>query len=168
MKAARAAERSALESIRWAIGSRTDVEPTFRMRPQRRSRIPGSTARTSAIGASTSDRCAASHSSRENASGSGPAGGPPVLHTSTSTGPPRASSTDETRPGTASRSALSQTSPVAPIASAAEAIRSFEREVIATRAPSAASAAAMARPMPAEAPVTRATRPFSPRSTGPP
>ena len=70
-------------------------------------------------------RCAASHSSRENASSSRPGGAPPVLHASTSTGPSRTSSAVDTRPGTASRSALSQTSPVAPIAFAAEAIRSF-------------------------------------------
>ncbi len=39
-----------------------------------------------------------------------------------------------------------------------------ERELIATRAPSATSSAAIARPMPFDAPVTSATRPAIPRS----
>ena len=44
---------------------------------------------------------------------------------------------------------------------------SREREAIATVAPSSARMAAMARPIPFEAPVTSATRPVSPRSMDP-
>jgi len=54
---------------------------------------------------------------------------------------------------------------VAPIAPAAASIRSRERELIATWAPSCTSARAMPRPMPLEAPVTSAALPSMPRST---
>ena len=90
-------------------------------------------------------------------------GGPPVLHTRMSTGP-SAPSTSATTPSIASRSALSRTKPVAPISAAAASIFSRERELIATRAPSRASSAAIARPMPCDAPVTSATLPPIPRS----
>ena len=91
LNAASTPARSVFESMIAGIGSRTDVDATFRIRPQPRSRIPGITAPISASGASTSERCAASHCSRENARASGPAGGPPVLQTRTSMGPPSAS-----------------------------------------------------------------------------
>ena len=57
---------------------------------------------------------------------------------------------------------MSHTSPVAPISSAVASMRAVERDVIATRAPSATSSAAIARPSPCEAPLTSATRPSNP------
>ena len=54
-EADQAAIRCALESARPGIGSRTEVEPTLTIRPQPRSRIPGSTASIRTRGASTSD-----------------------------------------------------------------------------------------------------------------
>ena len=56
LNAASVAERWLLESIRLGSGSRTVQEPTLTMRPKPRSRIPGSTSRISASGASTSVR----------------------------------------------------------------------------------------------------------------
>ena len=55
-------------------------------------------------------------------------------------------------------------SPRGSIAAAASSIRSRERLAIATRQPSRASAAAIARPIPRLAPITSAVRPSSPRS----
>ena len=100
------AERSALDSISTPIGSRTEVEAIPTIRPQRRSRIPGTTARASAIGAITSVRCACSHCASENASGSGPVGGPPVLVTRMSISP-TCSRTRATSVAAPSRSPLS-------------------------------------------------------------
>ena len=73
--------RWALESWIASIGSSTATEPMAITRPQPRSRMPGRTRWRNAIGERTSARWAASHCSRVNASGSGPAGGPPVLAT---------------------------------------------------------------------------------------
>ncbi len=53
----------------------------------------------------------------------------------------------------------------APSSRAAASMRSRERELTATCAPSATSAAAMPRPIPREAPVTSAVLPSSPSST---
>src|SRR4051812_3880187 len=157
-------DRCALDSTISAIGSRTLDDDTATIRPQPRSRIAGSACWMSVTGPSSSIRCAASHWSRVNESGSGPAGGPPLLVMRISTGPPRRSLTPANRSGTASRSAASCTNGSAPISAAAASMRSREREDIATRAPSAASSAAIARPIPCDAPVTSATLPVRPRS----
>jgi hypothetical protein len=66
--------------------------------------------------------------------------------------------------GTLSRSATSWTNASPPTSAAAAAILSCERDAIATFAPSATSSAAIARPIPCDAPVTSATRPSNPRS----
>ena len=65
-----------------------------------------------------------------------------------------------------SRSALSAAKPVTSpwISAAAASIRSAERLAIATLAPSRASEAAIARPIPLLAPITSAVRPSIPRS----
>ncbi len=72
-----------------------------------------------------------------------------------------------TTSGMVSRSPVSWVIASAPRGAAARSMRAVVREVIATRAPSAARAVAMARPMPADAPQTRATRPASPVSMAP-
>src|SRR3954447_21487953 len=113
--------------------------------------MPGSARSISAIGASTSERWAVSHCSRVKESGS-PGGGPPVLQTRTSIGP-------------SSRSTSSTSGPAPSTSVVSQAKRSVLRELLATRAPSASSSAAIAAPIPFEAPVTSATRPVSPRST---
>ena len=51
-----AAIRWELESASPGIGSRVEVEPTLTIRPQPRSRMPGTTAEASTSGASTSER----------------------------------------------------------------------------------------------------------------
>ncbi len=130
------------------IGSRTDVEAIPTTRPQPRSRIPGTTRPSSVIGDSTSERCAPRHCSAENPSGSSPEGGPPVLVIRMSIGPISAV-TDSISAGAASRSLESQPYPAAaPISAATAAVRAESRAVIATRAPSAISSCATARPMP--------------------
>ncbi len=48
--------RWVLERLSPGIGSRVELEPTLTIRPQPRSRIPGSTATVSTRSASTSDR----------------------------------------------------------------------------------------------------------------
>ena len=92
-----------------------------------------------------------------------------MLATRISTGP-SAASTSPGRAARRSRSEASATNGVAasPISAAASSSFSRERLAIATRAPSRASAAAIARPIPRLAPITSATRPSSPRSTLPP
>src|SRR5829696_5592488 len=163
LNAASVAARCELESISTGIGSRTEVDETLRMRPKPRSRMPGTVAWISAIGASTRSRYASSHCSRPKARASGFGGGPPVLVTSTSTGP-RRSSTLRTSQGAPSRPRESCTNGSAPISAAVSSIRSRDREATATVAPSRASASAMPRPMPFDAPVTSATDPSSARS----
>ena len=59
---------------------------------------------------------------------------------------------------------MSCTNAVAPISDAVASIRSGECEAMATRAPSVISSAAMARPIPFDAPMTSATLPSRPRS----
>ena len=56
LKVASSALRWALDSIRPGIGSRAALEDMFRMRPNPRSRIPGTACSISAIGASISSR----------------------------------------------------------------------------------------------------------------
>ena len=89
------------------IGSRAADDDTLTIRPKPRSRIPGTTSSIISIGATTSSRCAASHCSRVNSSGS-PPGGPPVFATRMSMGP-RSRSTASSSAGAASRSSVSWT-----------------------------------------------------------
>jgi hypothetical protein len=69
-----------------------------------------------------------------------------------------------TSPAAASASAVSWTYGRASIRRAAAPIRSWDLELIATRAPSCASAVATPRPSLFDAPVTSATLPSMPRS----
>jgi hypothetical protein len=162
LNAASSPGRWALDMSRFGIGSRAAEEETLTIRPNPRSRMPGTTRSIISIGATTSSRCAASHCSRVNSSGSPPAG-PPVFVTRISIGP-SSRSTASSNSGAESSSSVSWTYGRAPISSAAGSIRSRVRELIATRAPSRASSAAIALPMPCDAPVTSATRPSIPSS----
>ena len=141
LKAPSSPGRCAFDIRSAGIGSRAADEETLTMRPKPRSRMPGTTSSIISIGATTSSRCAASHCSRVNSSGS-PPGGPPVFVTRTSIGP-RSRPTASTRSGAESRSSVSWTYARAPISSAAASIFFCVREVIATRAPSCASSFAI-------------------------
>jgi len=96
------------------------------------------------------------HSSRDCARGSALAGGPPVFVTRMSIGP-RARVTASTSAGTRSSSALSCSKAVRADLRGHSSSPSRDRDAIATCAPSVASSLATARPMPFEAPSTRAT-----------
>ncbi len=56
LKVASSALRWAVDSSSAGIGSRAALDETFRMRPNPRSRMPGTACSISAIGASTSSR----------------------------------------------------------------------------------------------------------------
>src|SRR5579885_1907579 len=124
------------------------------IRPQPRASIPGSARRTKRTCTSTFIAKASSQSASVVPSTSRPPAGPVTLFTSTSTPPSvaRSAATASTR------------APRPRIASAAAASAAPPRAQIVTAAPSAASASAIARPMPLLAPVTSARLPASPRS----
>ena len=136
------------------------------MRPKPRSRMPASARSISAIGPSISSRWASCHCSRVNSSGS-PPGGPPVLVTSTASGPRSASTlVQQGRGGVeighvvhvgAGRAHLGGRAPRCSPASASSRPPARPRRT---------SARATARPIPWDAPVTSATLPSSPRSIG--
>ena len=92
-----------------------------------------------------------------------PAGGPPTLTSSPSTRPYASRATLSNRPGVSS-SALSHAAPTAPSSAAADETVDADRPVNTTRAPSATSADAVAKPSPLLPPVTTYTRSRSPRS----
>src|SRR5688500_17288554 len=121
--------------------------------------------RTVLIRLSSWARCHLSSSSASKP----PGGGPPALFTSTSTPPRRCSVSCSSRlRSAASDTSAAQYSTCPPVASAISdavlASCSSPRLEIITRAPSAASWAAVARPRPLLAAVTSATRPVSSRS----
>src|SRR5262249_35147296 len=93
----------------------------------------------------------------------GPAGGPPPLLTRTSI-PPNAPTVFSTSRARSFGTVRSPRTASAPMRSASRSSRSRRRANIATFAPSAASASAIASPMPEEAPQTIAVLPRSPRS----
>ena len=143
----------------------TAVEETLTTRPHPRSRMPGTTRSISASGDEHEIAVGGLPLLAREAQRVGPTGGPPVLVTRISTGPQRGLDlVHEGRRPVQVGAVVGRTPRAAPTSAAVASTRSREREVIATRAPSAASAAAMPRPMPFEAPVTSATRPEIPRS----
>ncbi len=116
----RSEERSAFEVARLAIGVTIPEEALVTIRPQPRSRMPGSASSVSAIGPSTiaSNWRASSSGSRSAAV---PGGGPPLLLTRISTAPTAAAARSKAapRPGRSARSSSTATAlpPAAPIAS---------------------------------------------------
>src|SRR5579883_2941331 len=138
------------------------------IRPQPRASIPGSARRTKRTCTSTFIAKASSQSASVVPSTSRPPAGPVTLFTSTSAPPKAASCARHTAstPASVARSAAtaSTRAPRPRIASAAAASAAPPRAQIVTAAPSAASASAIARPMPLLAPVTSARLPASPRS----
>jgi len=168
----RTASLMLFDNSRLSMGCFTEVEETFTMRPHRRARIPGSTARAMR----TADMRVSSTALAQPASSMlllFPGGGPPTLLTSTSTGPrfdvtccANASAADG-----CDRSAAIARTPDFPCGSSclrAASSRSAPRAQMATRAPSCTNTCAAARPMPLLAPVTRTERFASPRSMSPP
>src|SRR5690606_11200833 len=137
------------------------------MRPQPAARIPGTSDCTRAWLASRW-RLKASTNADSLASSAGPPGGPPVLLTRMCTGAASAS------PATAARSASRWvTSPTSTRwrcaalrgrASATACSAWARRATTVTSAPGSASSCAAARPMPSDAPQTRACRPERSRS----
>ena len=149
------------------MGASAPDDVDVRIRPHRRSRMPGRTRSVSMI----TDRIICSKLVRQVAA-SCPAtvvgGGPPVLLTRMSTGP-SVCSTSATTASSRSSSPRSHTSgnaftPAAFTRAAVAANASADRPAAATFAPSAARRAAIALPSPPLAPSTRAVRPEMPRS----
>src|SRR5438445_399691 len=164
--------RTAFESRRPGIGCFTDDDWIVMMRPHLRFRIDGSVARIRRTTDRSESSKACTHCSSLSPSKS-PRGGPPALATRMSI-PPRASVTPRTSSATSAGRVTSQgianTSALvrARISSAAALRSPSDRAQIPTRAPSAASPSAHARPMPLLAAVTSATLPLSPRSIASP
>jgi hypothetical protein len=133
------------------------------MRPERRSRMPGSTARPSSTGLRTKKSSSATWSDHATSATGACGWGPVAFSTSTSTGPSR-SRTAATSAATAASSVTSAangsaTPPSRRIASATSRAPPFScRPLTATASPSRASLRAIAAPNPRELPVTRATR----------
>ena len=154
--------RIAFDTPRFGIGWTTPDDTTTMIRPWRRSRMPGRASRVRR----TALRNMASNWAVQVASDvsvAGPGAGPPQLMIRISAWP-----SGPDRPAIDAALAISQTrvlnTPRAPwAASATAASRSALRAMARTCAPSLASACAVARPRPREAPVTTARRPSSPR-----
>ena len=133
------------------------------MRPQRRARMPGSTARAHRKAPFRFTASVRSNSSSVSSSRSRGIATPALL-TSTSTGPssPSAERTISTTARVSDTSAAMARArrPFARTASAvSSAFRTRSRQFTTTSAPVPASASAIARPMPRDAPVTSAVRP---------
>ena len=162
------APRTVLDTPRFAIGSRTEVDTTLTMRPKPAARMPGATDCTSTWPARRWRRNAVSNSSIA-AVCAGPPLGPAVLLTRMCTGLPLPTSacTFDCRVATSSMSAASQ--PCCwPLprgrAAATSPSTASRRASTVTSAPSSASSCAAARPMPSEAPHTSACLPERSRS----
>jgi len=160
--------RTVFDKSNPSIGCFTEIEVTLTTRPQRRSRIPGTTSRASLTAESAFSSNARRYISRSVSAKVEP-GDPPAFVTSTSTWP----AASVARLTNASASASFVTSAATPttsapvsalIFSAASPMRASSREQMKSRAPSRASSSADANPMPPLAAATRATRPFSPKS----
>src|ERR1700704_4845355 len=158
--------RSELDSINLATGSRAAIDVIRITRPQRRARIPGSAVRMAPTLLIHKSSKAARHAASDRSAKS-PGGGPPVFTTRTSSCPMRFS-VSRTRAAAAPGADRSETIPSTPSWTAVAARRSALRAQIATRAPSATSACAMALPSPREPPITSARRPSNPRFTSTP
>src|SRR3954449_988541 len=159
-------ERAPLERPRTSIGDFTAAEVMLTMRPNFRAMIASTVALISSIGVSMLASIALIQSSRVQLRKS-PGGGPPALLTRMS-GSGQAFSAASRPAGVVMSPATSVT--VTPglalrMSSAALARTSAPRAVIVTCTPSAASAAAQARPNPLLDAHTSARRPLIPRST---
>src|SRR2546427_7781579 len=160
--------RTALDSSRSSSGCLTDTDWIVRMRPHCFARMPGSTARISRTVDISETSTAPCQASSVNSS-KNPRGGPPQLAMRMS-GSPKACFTCPTSAVTSAalvtsaRTASTSALVFARNSSAAAFSSPSFRAHMATRAPSAASPCAHARPIPLLAAVTSATFPFSPRS----
>ena len=161
------AARTLLDRMRLSTGCFTAIDVTLMMRPQRRSFIPGSTARVNSTTLSRFCRTASCHASAECDS-NGPAGGPPPFVTRMSMRPNlrvAASTIRATSAGLLTSPVIASTSPpCARIASAVPCNAASPRAHTTTRAPSRASSSATARPSPRLDAATSATLPPRPRS----
>src|SRR5690606_9434648 len=164
------APRMVLETPRWGIGSRTEVETTLTTRPQLAARMPGRVACSSNWLATRWLRNASSYS-RTAAAWAGPPGGPPVLFTRIWTGCAATSAmTFCCRASGCETSAAIQPCRWPSFRGSPSATRSgtsARRASTVTSAPSRASSCAAAWPMPSEAPQTSAWRPSRVRSMRP-
>src|SRR5713226_1188448 len=95
-----------------------------------------------------------------------PGGGPPALITSTSSPDSRVIAALTSASGSPGRETSEASQPAALICAAVLSIETGSRDEMKTSAPSPISASAQARPNPLLAAVTRALRPFNPRSIG--
>ena len=163
------AARTLFESMRLSTGCFTAIEVMLRIRPHRRSFIPGNTARVRLSTLSRFWRMASRHTSGECVSNS-PAGGPPVLVTRISMRPKwlNPSATNRSTCCGSERSVAIATT-FTPNASVmlrfASSSAAVSRAHIISAAPSAASSAATARPRPLLDAATRATLFSSPKFT---
>src|SRR6185503_2248988 len=161
--------RKLFDNIRFSTGCFTAIEVMLRMRPQRRSFMPGRTCRANSIALKRVSRIASSHCSRVICSNV-PAGGPPALVTRMSIRPNRSLPASTTRLiWFASVTSAGTARTCAPVLSAIVAATSANvccsRAQITSDAPSAANSSATARPSPRLPAAIRAVLFFSPRST---
>src|SRR4029453_19119677 len=155
--------RTAFESARLSIGSRTELEVMLMMRP---APLAGGWGRRVLVRPIAEWRrsSTASWGARWSIPTAFVRGGPPPLFTRMST-PPKAASVRSTSRSRSLGSVMSPRTESAPSWSASRSSSSWRRANIATFAPSAANARAIASPIPEDAPQTIAVRPFRPRST---
>jgi hypothetical protein len=141
------------------------------MRPQPRSRMPGSRTLATATGVSRSSRSAVNQSSSAVASGS-TGGGPPALSTAMSMPPYALRAQEVTRladPGSAASAATVCTSvPARGKGAAAASRRPSSRDQRTSRQPSSARSEATTAPRPEVAPPTSARLPSRPKFTSAP
>ena len=155
--------RTAFESARLSTGSRTVLEVMLTTRPCPLARRCGRQRFVSDT-AETSRSCTACSSASASTSIAAVRGGPPPLLTRMSM-PPNAARVWSTRRWRSRGLVRSPRTASAPRRSASRSSSSRRRANMATLAPSSASASAVPRPIPDDAPQTIAVRPFSPRST---
>ena len=144
-------------------------DETLTTRPKPRSRMPGTTSSINAMAASTSSRCAASHCSRVKLERAAAGRSACVGHEDVDRPEVALDRLDQAGRGVQVDRVVHVAAHVA-VAPARLDLRGGRldllplRELIATRAPSSASSFAIPKPMPCDAPVTRATFPSRPRS----
>ncbi len=157
--------RSPLETARLAIGARTEVDSTKAIAPG--PVIAAATVRATRSPPTKTDWKLEVHTS-SLISRAGPGGGPPTEISAPSSRPQVSFAASTTRVAV-SVAALSPTTATADSPSSATAASrlSWLRPESTTRAPSATSRSAVARPRPRAPPVTTYTRSVSPRSIPP-
>src|SRR6185437_11839931 len=161
------ADRTLFERIRLFTGCFTAMDVTLTIRPHRRCRMPGSTARVSSTALRSVRFTARSHAIQSCAS-NGPAGGPPAFVTRMSTWPKRAMASAVTSSMCScferSATTVCTSTPVhVEITLRALSSVSAPRAQRISLAPSLASSSAIARPRPRLAAATSATLPRMPR-----